>query len=231
MSWRFFWVLTALMVAFVINAILLFQEDLDVVVDVELDDKRGGDELKGTIVFHASNRRRNFEAFGLPENLVDSAASRTAQLMKQYNVKYTGMLNEQADELGPLFCSGEMPVWYGALSVLVSEENEERKVLSPSFFILNPQPWYAESYTLAVYEEMELSGERQREATAVGLSAVLTSQEAALLDGKKPWTASKPMEKVVKKYPEVGNKLVQYVALMHVLSEIAYKEPDGICGA
>ena len=231
MSWRFFWVLSALMVAFVANGWLLFTEDIQSVVDVEVDNQKIRDELAENDMV-ASTRLQNFRAFGLPDNLAEAASSRAGLIMSQRGPDLKLMLNQDIDVVARIFCAGGMPQRYAALEVLVVEENLDRRVLDGMDIIgFEPQPWFSTSYTPQVYEHMELVEKRRSDSTALGLAAILSSEEKALLDDESPWRSSigSSLAKVAKEQPGVESKLVRYLALMHVLTELANSTSDGIC--
>lgn len=233
MSWRFFWVVSALMVAFVSNAWLLYLEDVKVVVDVDLDERRIEDELAGRD-YAPSTRLQNFKEYGLPEELAKAAANQSAELMKARGPELKMMLNRDIDNVvGPLCAGGVLPQRYAALEVLVIEENLDRVPVSgKQVFAFEPQPWFGESYTEQVYNHMEMVEERRRDSTALGLAAILAAEERALLDDKAPWKeglTGGSIDKVLKKHRGLDNKLVRYVSLMHVLTELANSTTDPIC--
>jgi hypothetical protein len=85
-----------------------------------------------------------------------------------------------------------------------------------------------------VYAKVELSDKRQEDATLMALAAILEGREEDILEGYSPWgrgilPGAWSWEKVVKNHPGIDERVVEYIAVMHLFVEKANVD-GGICG-
>lgn len=233
MNWRPWIILALLLGVVVVNSALMYFEQVagpeqQAQVKDEVKDKLAG------LPFTAATRRSNFKAFGLPDNLVDAAATQATRIITGRKSRFKKMLKDSADDVGPALCPGGLPQRYAALAFLVKEDSGKREVVdyeSVTFF--STQQWYDPQMVQDVYNEVELSNPPREASTSMGVSAILEQQENAVLNGDSPWgkglAGRWSLARVFAKYPDAKRKLVSYFAFMHVLTELA-NEPGGICG-
>ncbi len=238
MSWRGFFVVAALLGAIIVNAALIVFERHATPEEVaEVVDARK-DRLLG-IAFTPGTRIKNCKDFGFNDSLAEAVAQRTGKLEHRYKEKFKEKLVEYADEVGWALCGGSadtLPQRYAALSFLVEEENGKRKpidVASLNYFE-EREWWAATSATIEdLYVEFERSKNTKEDSTVMGVSAILLSREAEALAREAPWGRGGlqgrwSYEKLSSDEPAVEGRLVEYFALMHLLTEIA-NDTGGIC--
>jgi len=233
MNWRP-WIILALMLGVVVvNSALMFFEKVAGPEQVAQVKDEVKDKLAG-LPFAAATRRSNFKAFGLPDDLVDAAATQATRILAQRKSRYEQMLKDAADDVGPALCAGGLPQRYAALAFLVKEDSGKRQVVDyESVTYFETQEWYDPSMVQDVYNEVELASPPREASTAMGVSAILEKQENKVLNGDSPWGKGLggrwSLDRVFANYPDAKRKLVNYFAFMHVLTELA-NEPGGICG-
>lgn len=91
---------------------------------------------------------------------------------------------------------------------------------------LEVQEWYGLSLVPALYRHNELGPIDGPELTVIGLAAILTGREQDLIDGNAPF--NRDFAYVMRQEPRVRERLVEYIAVMHLLTELANAE-DGVC--
>ncbi|MEQ1505373.1 MAG: hypothetical protein ABMB14_24285 [Myxococcota bacterium] len=231
MTWRP-WIVTALLIlALLLDALLLINEQIpsvrheQEVVDVE--------EKLRTLQYLPGNRRGNFQTMGMPFEVAEAAASQISRFEKQ-GERFQKLLEEQGAEVADVFCPSEkLPQPYAALSYLVYEENGTRYVVDPNALRrFDRQPWYDASLVPSLYDQFERTAARKDQATLMAVSAALLGMEEAALDGESPWSlgllGSWGFSRLEKRQPKVTALAIEYFALMHFLTELA-NAPDGIC--
>ncbi len=218
-----------------LNGALLWFEKLPLVEGkADLKDEQKDPLL--TMRFLPSKRVENFKAMGLDEELNTAAVARTKAIdkRKEFNKQ---LLLDHADEVGKLLCSSptSLPQRYAALGFLVDEEKDTRVVVAfDRLTFLEVKPWVATSLLGSVYSTLEPVKGRKVDATIMGVAAILTRQEEAVLTSEAPFSHKGigglgwGLAGVEKRFPEVRRKLIDYFALMHVFAEIA-GEPGGLC--
>ncbi len=194
------------------------------------------DEPLRKIKYSPSLRRDNFTFMGLSPEDADRAAEQAKRLMKN-KARFEAMLEEQAADVGIAFCPepSQLPVIYGAMRFLVVEEGGVRSVIDGFNQLLRftEQPWYATAGSVRpVYDALEARKDRRVDATVMGIAAIFTMREQEAVNYEGPWSNNAflggDFETVVREHPSVRQKTIEYLALVHVLSEIANR-PDGIC--
>jgi hypothetical protein len=182
MNWRPWLVAGALFCALVINAGLLVTEEVKPAALDKASKFVGGDPLS-KLKLTATNRRKNFEQFGLPEDLVDKADKAATRLSQERGKEWLALMSDPANSqlATAAFCeergADSLPVRYQALSLLVAEEDNARKVIEPhDLTALAAQEWFGVKVN-DVFEIVELEEGRQADATAMGIAAILVKQE------------------------------------------------------
>lgn len=186
--------------------------------------------------FTASLRRDNFMTLGLSGEMADETAELAKRYMKNKQ-RFEKMLEDQAADVGIAFCPepSQLPSIYGAMRFLVGEERNVRFVIDPDNELIrfNEQPWFATSGSVRpVYDALETRKDRRRDATLMGIAAILTRREQEAINLEGPWSNSAflggSFDTVVDSNRSVEQKAKEYLAIAHILSEIANR-PDGIC--
>lgn len=237
-SMRSVMVAANLMVAIGISGYLLYQEDVappevtasHVVLKV--------DPLL-QVRYTESNRKQNLKVFGLPDRLAKAALDRMRRIEMQHERKIEILLNGAADPnaLADALCgeTAQVRPRYGALRFLVKEKQSRRDPIRISSVTgLEVAEWALVAPIGDVYAEAELSDKRQEDATLMALAAILEGSEEDLLEGYKPWgrgilPGAWSWDGVMKKHPGVGERVVEYIAVMHLFVEKANAD-GGICG-
>lgn len=235
MTWRHFLLLALFGAMLLVNGVLLAFEDVNLAVTGDGPVNRIEDPLLGA-VYAPGERLRNFGAFGLPDDLATQAAAR-AEVIYNDNERLKIMLSDNADYLSQFFCPGARPPErYGAMHVLVSQRDIGGGVLERNIFDwrrsteLVIQDWVPNSRVNEVYSAVELTERRRANSTVMGVSAVLTVREDDLFERNAPFgTINWRFQTLRTNHPELDAKLVEYFALMHVITELARRRDDGIC--
>jgi len=227
-----------LMVAIGISGYLLYQEEVappevtasHVVLKV--------DPLL-QVRYTESNRKQNLKVFGLPDRLAKAALDRMRRIEMQHERKIEILLNGAADPnaLADALCgeTAQVRPRYGALRFLVKEKQSRRDPIRISSVTgLEVAEWALVAPIGDVYAEAELSDKRQEDATLMALAAILEGSEEDLLEGYKPWgrgilPGAWSWDGVMKKHPGVDERVVEYIAVMHLFVEKANAD-GGICG-
>ncbi len=237
MNWRPWIVLTALIIAVVSNAAFILTEE-ELKPDEKGDIKKGEtyDELR-LLTYTASNRRDNFKRFGLNSKQAQMAARRASRLVKDQRDRLNKALSDGQTELSGVFCAGSadrLPERYEALGYLVTQDGDRRGVLSGGRVVyLQKQEWFDVSGVGDLYDTLDAKKTRKRDATVMVLAAVLLNKEQEAFEEEPPWSPAlgvgqwgwRPLQK---QYPKATEMVIDYVALMHVLTELA-RGSGGIC--
>lgn len=230
MIWRPWIIISLLIVAVLIDALLVVNERLPL-KPTETELSSSNERLKN-IQYTSGTRRANFEVMGMSPDLANDTANQFSRFAKQTE-KFKQLLDEQSSELFSVLCPSELPQPYSALAYLVYEENGTRYVVEPDTLRqFERQPWFDASLVPALYNEFERTPNRRNEATIMAISAVLLNREGAALDGESPWSRSAlgswGFARLEKREPKVRRLVIEYFALMHFLTELANTE-KGIC--
>ena len=227
-SMRSVMVAANLMVAIGISGYLLYQEEVappevtasHVVLKV--------DPLL-QVRYTESNRKQNLKVFGLPDRLAKAALDRMRRIEMQHERKIEILLNGAADPnaLADALCgeTAQVRPRYGALRFLVKEKQSRRDPIRISSVTgLEVAEWALVAPIGDVYAEAELSDKRQEDATLMALAAILEGSEEDLLEGYKPWgrgilPGAWSWDGVMKKHPGVDERVVEYIAVMHLFVE------------
>lgn len=186
-----------------------------------------------------ARRLPNFqEAFGLPAPLAKRAVDRAVMIDDEYSRKLGLMLRDTEDPTRLLesICgvTSEARPRYAMLRYLVVQEGAERTPVDlKRISSLGLQEWAVLAPIDTVYETIEFADDRHPDATLMGIAAILAGQEEKVTKSQAPWGSgglgrSWEWDRVVKEHPGIDTKVVEYVALMHVATEIA-QGADGLC--
>ncbi len=233
MTFRPWVILTLGVVAFLINSVLMFQEDMPSVMSGPEVEK--AQEPLLTLTYSRTNRRQNLETMGLDTDLADLAAVHMERLEKEQK-RWDAIVAQDPAGLGLALCPNkEVPQPYAMLRFLVYQDAQKRYVIEPTRISqLEPQPWYDTNIVSipALYAHFERTERRRADATLMAVSAALLGQEGAALDGQSPWSMGSFGTWSYPRLEASNNRLrkmvIEYFGLMHYLTEMANK-PGGIC--
>lgn len=236
MNWRALFLASLFFSVMVALVGLLWTEKIMPPQELARVENAAKDPLKQR-AFTKKTRRRNFDAYGLDADMVDEADRASIAIYNRKGEILTNLLLEKIDEATPIFCSSKsMSQRYLAMKVLVVQtEAGVREPIAPGKLRdIAAQPWFQEDTVDQVYRKFERTEERKADATLMGVAAVLSGQEQLALRGEAPWGTgilSRWSYELVKKEYGANNlhaRLVQYFALMHVMTTLA-NAPSGIC--
>jgi len=231
MTFRPWVILTLAIAAFLVNGVLIFQEDMPSVTS--------GPELGKiqepllTLAYTRTNRRQNLEAMGLSTDVAHLAAVYSERLETEQK-KWDAVLERDATKLSSALCPNkEVPQPYAMLRFLVYEDAQKRYVVEPiRVKELEVQPWYDTSIVPALYDHFERTERRKSDATVMAVSAALLGMETQALDGTSPWSmgalGSWSYATLQTQQPRVRRMVIEYFGFMHYLTERANR-PGGIC--
>ncbi len=233
------WILGAFLLAGVgVNAYLLLDER---VVESEKTVRHRVERVDPLLdlKYTKANRKSNLQAFGLAEEEVSQALERVNDLDDGggSNRSMLAMFFDQAGDqtrLDKAFCgSGQVRPRYAALAYLIKEEGGKRKALNLRRVSgLEYEGWAQTARVAEVYGELELATERQPDATVMGIAAILLSQEQHVIDHSSHWGEGLrgrwSWDKVKKDNQGIDQRIIEYMALMHLSLEVATAE-GGFC--
>ena len=235
MKWftlRAWLVLVGIVVMASLNAFLISNEHVETVLvedyDVEYDDRLGD------IVYSKSNRSQNLEAFGLSTDQVRESKKYFRRFEKMERQIKARLKNDETGMLPDTFCArtDEIRPRYAAIGFLILTEKGERIVWDPKVqndFEL--QAWSSPYSFETIYEDIEKGRDELPSSTAMMVTAFMASAENDLIDRQEPWGRSGrswSWSTVQKRFAKYLNGTVEYLALMHYVTELANTE-DGIC--
>ncbi len=235
MKWftlRAWLVLVGILVMGSLNAFLISKEHVETVLveeyDVEYDDRLGD------LVYSKSNRAQNLESFGLNSEQIRDSKKYFRRFEKMERQIKARLKNDETGMMPDIFCSrtDEIRPRYAAIGYLIMSENGERIVWNPKQqkeFEL--QAW-ASPYSLeTIYEDIEKARDELPSSTAMVVTAFMSSSENDLIDRQEPWGRSGrswSWATVQKRFDKYVDGTVQYLSLMHYITELANTE-EGIC--
>lgn len=190
------------------------------------------------LAYTAASRAKDFEAYGLPEDLVARAVDRARRYEDGGKFERLRLKMDQAPEpteLADALCGqgSQLRPRYGALRFLVADvQGQRRPVDIDRVSSLERADWASLSPIVSVYNEAELAQDRKPDATLMAVAAILTQQESELLNGYKPWGrglgGTWSWKKVQEGFPGIEEHVLEYFVLMHLAVEIANAE-GGLC--
>jgi hypothetical protein len=239
---RLFWIALLVFAALGFNGFLLYNEEV-VAPDAQTKaEERAKDALFG-MRFNVPEREANIGKMGFGPEEIKEILRRIGDLEEKYKVKNPDQNQivvridsaEDQDGLAAGFCgSGSaLPVRYAALPYLVEERDGKLKAVDveeiSSFAYAD---WAKSSRIQVAYEEGDRTKDRKEDATRMVLAALLARDEGTLLEQKAPWgggfLSGWSWADVQKKHPGIKQRLVDYVALLHLVLESAFVE-GGLC--
>lgn len=190
------------------------------------------------LAYTAASRAKDFEAFGMPEDMVKAAVDRARHYEDSGRVERLRLLIDDAPEpleLARALCGqdADLRPRYGALRYLVVEVQGQRRAIDVDrVSSLQRADWADAAPLSAVFDDAELTPDRKPDATLMAIAAILSAQEGELLNGYKPWgrglAGTWSWDKVKKSQPGLEERTLEYLVLMHLAVEIANGE-GGLC--
>ena len=186
-----------------------------------------------------ARRLSNFkDGFGMPEPLAQRAVDRAVMIGDEYSRKLGLMLRDSEDptRLLDAICgvTSESRPRYAMMRYLVLQDGTERVPVDlKRVSSLELQEWGVLAPIDTVYETLEFADDRHPDATLMGIAAVLVGAEEKVTKAQAPWGSGGlgrtwDWDRVVKEYPGIDAKVVEYVAMMHVATEMA-QSSEGLC--
>jgi len=212
-------------------------------MNIPPDEQRSGtrsvvqDQLIG-LVYTKEDRKKNLKAFGMNQDLID----RTEKLILNYERNHIDRIDAMiadapdTDQVYRAFCgrTNSKRPRYEALRFLVDEESGSRAAIDiDRADALNYFEWANRARISGVYKAVELvdDGQRKDDATLMGVTAILLSQEDFAIEGDEPWGRGShkwSWDDVEKKFGFADDRAVRYFALFHIFAERMYAE-GGLC--
>lgn len=244
MSWRLLISIGAGFFAAFWAAVLMFNEEI-VEVDAKTKVEQNQQDVLFGMQFAASQREANFKKMGFADDETAALVKKVGVLEEKYHTKdpnqdVVSVRIEAAsdqDALAAALCgtNASLPVRYAAMKFLMIDRGGGLKAADlDEVSSLEIQPWAKAARVEAVYEMAEAQTDRKDDATRMGLGAIIAGAEATdlLLAKKAPfgrgvfsgwdWASAQ------KKFPGVKDKLIDYVALLHLVGEVASAD-KGMC--
>jgi hypothetical protein len=234
-NWRLFMAGASLFLGIGVNGYLLSVEDISGVEQGSKQLIRAEDPLR--ISYVPAERENNMKTFGLDDAKAKQASKKVQDLQDDYGERLTVLLREAGDpnQLADALCGETQDVRprYGALRYIINEEKGRRQVVNLRRVSgIEAQDWYLLSSVGEVYREAELLDDRQPDATVMAIAAILLAKESELLDHNAPWGRGIALQwswdKVKKENAGVEERVIEYLATMHLLVELAQAE-GGLC--
>jgi hypothetical protein len=244
MSWRGFFVAALLVVAGVVDAVLLLNEEI-VEPDPRSVPETGRLDPLFDMKFTAANRHANLVAMGFTDGQADAVNAEAESLARRWNVgdptrdiirDRFAASPEPEDILVAAFCGtgATLPVRYASLRYLLTEDASglRHAVDLEADSGIEYQDWARSARIDAVYQAAERRRDRPGDATRMALAAIVSRHEEALLQGRDPWGvgwfASWSWERAREAEPGVEERLTSLLAVMTLTLESAAGE-GGIC--
>lgn len=220
-----------LIVAFTVLSFAITKESPNEVVSEELEDIII-DRLRD-ISYRPGNRKDNFSAFGLWDEEVERALE-IAEEAEKYKSKLILNFEQVRDveQAVDVFCGHESEIRprYAALRFAVHVRGENRVPMKMKRIKLKPQNWVDALALNDIYADNELVKDAQPDATVMVIASILSNSEDLLIDRQEPFGRGYKWswKKAKIEFPEVQEAVIEYLANMHVMVEVA-QGPDGIC--
>lgn len=244
MSWRLFAVVIALLSAALLDVVLLVDEEIAEADRPAWADPTAVDPLIG-MRFTPASRHSNLSAMGFDEGEVAAIEKEVARLSRVWSIGIPGRdvlrarfeaSPEETEVLSSAFCGTgvSLPPRYAVLGYLLDEDpGGLRHVVDlDATGAIEFQEWTRAARIEAVYQSVERQKQRKPDATRMGLAAILSANEDALLEGTYPWgdglLTGWSWEKARESQPGLGERLTALLGLMVVSLESATAE-GGIC--
>lgn len=190
------------------------------------------------IRYTEAKRESNLTEFGLDEKMVADTMTKIRDYDDRYRTRIEFLFENAGDReaLEDALCgqAGIRPR-YGALRYLIEEQKDGSRtpINLQRATTLEWQDWSKGAPIGAVYSEVELSEDRQPDATLMGVAGILTVREVDVLERNSPWGPGLAQrwswDVVMEEEAGVRDKIIKYFAAMHLVVEMATAE-GGVCG-
>ena len=228
----------ALFIAVCFSAYLIFTESV-LPDEAQIQHVTTRSDVLQSISYTKPNRSKNLAKFGMSESMVKQTLDKMRRTEDKYDRKMTLLLEQAPDPTAVIdaLCgqtAGVRPR-YGALRFLVVEEQGERRPIKISRVTrLEVQDWSEVAPIADVFRHVELSENRQDDATLMAIAGIMQKKEDDVLNNFEPWgrgllPGAWSWKGVVKEHPGVSKRMTDYFAVMHLLVERATAD-DGVCG-
>lgn len=186
-----------------------------------------------------AERRTNLAAMGLQEADIERVILKIRRMEDREQTRLVQAMDDAADpkELSAALCgrTSDLRPRYGALRFLVQEDRGTRRALDLRRITrLERQEWSRADLIGEVYRQLELTDGRKPDAPLMGVAAILLQKENDALQGLAPWDRTSlgtwSWSDLEAEHPGIGERTLDYFALMHLVVEIAQAE-GGLCGA
>jgi hypothetical protein len=240
---RLFWIGLFMLAAVAFNAFLLINEQVSEPDVKEQAETADSDPYQG-MRFNPTLRRANLAQLGFDDAEIDKVQKRIEILEDRYRLKDPD-LNQirlridavsDRDDLATSLCTSAnaLPSPYAAMPWLVEERDGQLSAVdvSEKSAFERDRKWSAGVRFEAAYRAGDRTEDRKPDAAKMTLAALLTRQEGTLIDRKSPWGGSLlagwSWESVKKQHRGIEERVVNYVALLHLVMETATAE-DSLC--
>lgn len=240
---RYVWIALFTLAALGLNGLLLVNEDIvEPDAQTKAETKRE-DKLFG-MNFIVPEREANIGKMGFGPDEIKDIKKRIDTLEEKYRVKdpaYNQVLvkiesTDDQDALAAAFCGtgSTLPVRYAAMAFLLEEKDKKLQAVDlESISSFQHNEWAKSARIQTAYQEGDLAKDRKDDAVRMVMAAVLARDEATLIEHAAPWGGGFigggwAWSGVQKKHPGVKTRLVDYVALLHLVLETARVE-GGLC--
>lgn len=239
---RLLWIGLISFAAMAFNAFLLRNEEV-VAPDARTKAETRAEDVLFGMRFNAAEREANVGRMGFGPDEIKQVLARIGDLEEKYKVKdptfnQIAVRIEAADDqdgLAAAFCGtgSTLPVRYAAFPYLVEERDGKLKAVDVEMISsFQRGDWASQARIEPAYEAGDRTKERKEDATRMVMAAILARDEESLLEHRSPWgggfLSGWSWDGVKKKHPGVQQRLVDYVALLHLTLETANAE-GGLC--
>ncbi|MES2641884.1 MAG: hypothetical protein V4850_20510 [Myxococcota bacterium] len=240
---RYVWIALFMLAALGFNVLLLTDEDIvEPDAQTKAETKRE-DKLFG-MNFIVPEREGNIGKMGFGPDEIKDILKRIDTLEEKYRVKdpaYNQVLvkiesTDDQDALAAAFCGtgSTLPVRYAAMAFLLEEkDNKLQAVDLENISSFQHNEWAKAARIQTAYQEGDLAKDRKDDAVRMVMAAIIARDEGTLIDHASPWGGGFigggwAWSGVQKKHPGVKTRLIDYVALLHLVLETA-KVEGGLC--
>lgn len=183
-------------------------------------------------------REQNMRAFGLNEGLMRQALEQMRDLDDKWAEKLDRLMMRVGDPnaLANALCgqARQLRPRYGAMRFFVQEKGDQRQPIRfGKISGLEVQDWTRSAPIAEVFSHIELVENPKPDATLMAIAAIMEKQEEHVFQDHPPWGSglfpgSWSWSRVLDERPGVANRVIGYLALMHLALERAHQD-EGIC--
>lgn len=215
-----------------LNVFLISNEHIETALpqneEIEYDDRLSD------LVYSKSNREQNLASFGLSSEQVKQSGKYFRRYEKMERQIGARLKNGDLAEYTRIFCARTEDIRprYAALGMLILMENGERIIWDPKEHNEFAFQAWASPYSFeGIYEDIEKGRSELPASTAMVVAAFVSGAEEGLISRQEPWGRSGrswSWETVQKQYEKHMDKVVEYLSLVHYVTELANAD-EGIC--